>query len=269
MHNKLRIKLLELIEIVYMNIDEDIKKSYSNFKITLSKKMQKKNQSYSNREFVICNLYRQEAELVNSLIICLAHHIDYCNTGETKRSSPEFVQVYQDLLYAALSNHFLDYIELRNSNDYKEQKKIREVLSTFWDDSKINEEHLILEVYNCYQIKEILKSQNYKYNSSYGSWEIEVESSQLFDLQNSLKKLDERIILNTRSTHKIIFVIDCLIEVIGKSYKYRKKLKENKYFFKDGKWVKKIKSYEFLEEKKKVEEIVPQGLGIKIDINFQ
>lgn len=269
MYYNLKRKMTELIEMIYSIIDLDILKSYENFTITLSKKILKKNESYLNREFVIYNLYRQEAELVNSLIICLAHHIDYCNTGETKKSSPEFIGLYEKILHTALNSNMLDYEQLRKSNDYQNQKRLQEVLSSYWYSDIGKDENIILEIYNCFKIKDILKSQGFRYNVSYGSWELEVPRNQFTDFQNSLKKLDDKIIIKSRNCNKIVFVVDCLIEVVGKSFKYKDQLKANNYYFSNGKWIKKIKGYQFLEEKEKIESIIPKGLGIKVDIDFQ
>ncbi len=269
MYYNLKRKIIELIKILYPDIDLDILKSYENFTITLSKKILKKNESYLNREFIIYNLHRQEAELVNSLIVCLARHIDFCNCGETKKSSPEFVELYKKILHVALNNNMLDYEQLRNSNDYHSQKRLQEVLSSYWSSNSDNEENVILEIYNCFKIKDILKSQGFRYNISYGSWELEVPRNQFTDFQDSLKKLDDKIIIKSRNYNKIVFVVDCLIEVVGKSFKYKDQLKANKYYFSNGKWIKKIKGYQFLEEKEKIESIIPKGLGIKININFQ
>ena len=87
--------MISLIGMVYQeDIPEETRKSFEWFKIELSKKTIKKNEKYEERTITIYNLYRQECEIVNSLIIGIAHHIDFCIRGETiteeYRYSPYF-----------------------------------------------------------------------------------------------------------------------------------------------------------------------------------
>lgn len=83
----LRSKMISLIGMVFQeDIPEETRKSFEWFKIELSKKTIKKNEKYENRTITIYNLYRQECEIVNSLIIGIAHHIDFCIRGETDNS---------------------------------------------------------------------------------------------------------------------------------------------------------------------------------------
>ena len=93
--------MISLIGMVYQeDIPEETRKSFEWFKIELSKKTIKKNEKYEERTITIYNLYRQECEIVNSLIIGIAHHIDFCIRGETDNSK-SFFNIYQNLLYQA------------------------------------------------------------------------------------------------------------------------------------------------------------------------
>lgn len=63
-------KVKYLIDAAYPNIDENVIENYKKINIVLSKKTLKQNEKYEDRKCIIYNLYRQESELSNSLLIC-------------------------------------------------------------------------------------------------------------------------------------------------------------------------------------------------------
>lgn len=59
-----------------------------------------------------------------------------------------------------------------------------------------------------------------------------------------------------------------MICVTGNTYFAKNILKKNKYFFKENCWQKKIKSSNFLKEKRNLERQLPPAQGIKIEMEY-
>lgn len=263
----LKSKLLDLLSLAYKdNCDEEMMKSFKYFNIELSKKTTKKSEEYKDRKIIIFNLYRKECEIANSLIIGLSHHIDFCIRGETDNRKP-FCEIYQSLLYLAFQDKMISYDELIKSQDYKDKKLIQNATNIYFEDIK-NEESCIIEVFNSFNIKEYLKQHKFKYNTFHQSWEIEVKKTLLNKAIEILLLRDESIIIETRSPSKIIFGLTAFVCISGYTYKYKDLLKENHYFFKDNKWLKKIQANYYLIEKEQIEKALPKGQGIKVSIEY-
>lgn len=263
----LKKKLTDLINIIFAGFEEETLKSYYFFKITLSKKNIKTNEKYEERNLIIYNLYRESAELANSLIICLAHHIDFCNRGETSRRSSDFQDLYQMLLFEAMNQGMINPEELKASNDFKNIKLISKTFDCYWAEPK-NENTSILEVYNCYAIKDNLKTMGFKFNPYNFAWEKEFNTSAIEKNKKELISLSKDIQMKVRNTNSIMINIPGQIVVSGNTYKYRQFFINNKYCFKMGRWCKRIVANNFLKEKEIVEKSIARGQGIKIEIEY-
>lgn len=267
MKTKLKIKMIELLNLLFSDqIDDETKKSYEYFNIVLSKKELKKNESYKDRTITINNLFRQECEVANSLIIGLAHHIDFCNRGETDNKKP-FVELYKIFLFCALDNQFISFDELKSSNDYNNLKLLKDILSSYWEPNH-NSEKCILEVYNCFSIKDYLKKHKFLYNTCHQSWELEINTNKVKIAIETICNKDKKAIFETRSPNKIIFGLSAFICVSGKTFNYKDILKQAHYFYKDTKWYKKIMANNYLTEKENIQKLLPKGQGLKVSIEY-
>lgn len=264
----LRNSMLNLIRMaIPKDVPEETQKSFEWFKIELSKKTIKKNEKYEDRTITVYNLYRQECEVVNSLIIGIAHHIDFCIRGETNNSK-SFFDIYQNLLYIAFQEKMLDYDEIINSQDCKQIRLISKATNIIFE-NVMDEKTCILEVLNSFQLKDYLQKHNFKYNSFHQSWEYEINNNLLEKSIKIIQQKDPNCIIQTRSPNKIIFGISAFASVSGYTYNYKEILKNNRYFYKDGKWYKKIRACNYIDEKNNLENMLPKGQGIKINIEYQ
>ena len=264
----LRGKMISLIGmLIQEDIPEETRKSFEWFKIELSKKTIKKNEKYEDRTITIYNLYRQECEIVNSLIIGIAHHIDFCIRGETDNSK-SFFNIYQKLLYIAFQEKMIDYDELINSQDCKQIRLISKATNIIFENNKV-ESTCILEVLNSFQLKDYLRQHNFKYNTLHQSWEYEIDKNLLERSIRVIKAKDGNCIIQTRSPNKIIFGIIAFCCVSGYTYNYKEMLRNNHYYYKEGKWYKKIRACNYIDKKNKLENMLPKGQGIKISIEYQ
>ncbi len=257
-----------LIVKTYDNLSPE--NNYKNFKIEFSKKESTKNEKYKDNVLTVFNLYRQEVAIANSCIIALAHHIDFCDRGETKNDKV-FLMTYSKLLYKALILQLLDYVELINCEDYENQKIIKTALEVCWKKNVVLQIYktTILEVFKSFNIKEWLKENHFSYNSSYNSWDKEYDITEVDEITEKLFSLDQSISLDFRTPHHLVLVFDGYIVVSGNTYKAKDILKEYHYRFSNGKWRKKIKANRFMQEKESILTVLPKGLGLKVSIEYE
>lgn len=257
-----------IIDKTYENLNKE--NNYKNFKIEFSKKESTKNEKYKDNVLTVFNLYRQEVAIANSCIIALAHHVDSCDRGETKNDKI-FLQVYSKLLYKALIFQLLDYVQLINCEDYENQKLIKTALEVCWKKNVVLQMYKtsILEVFNSYNLKDYLKQNGFKYNSSYSSWDKEMPIDQIDILTSKLFSMDQSVKLDFRTPHHLVLVFDGYIVVEGNTFKAKEILKEYHFGFSNGKWRKKIKANRYLYEKEIISAVLPKGLGIKIGIEYE
>ena len=215
----------------------------------------------------VFNLHRQEAEIINSLIILLAKHIDYCNRGITTNGK-EFQSIYKTLLFYVLSNGMIDYNELKKSLDYQNIKVIHSTLDSYWNNDIDDQNSLILEIYNSYEIKEALKKNGFHYNRIYNCWEKEIEKIKLKEMVDYLNKMDINIVIKTRNKNRMIFSVIATIFAEGDTYKFKDIFKKLGFQFRNGRWIRKIRSSNYLKVKKELENSLPNGQGIHIGIDF-
>lgn len=266
MEYELKKILNKLILLCFDNITDEVMKSYKYFKVSLSKKEVKINEKYENREIVLFNIYRSESELMNSLIMALAHHIDFCERGETDNKQ-NFMSIYRNLLSTALNYGFIVLEDLQNSDDFKNTKKIRDTLSDFWLTKASGVKNKI-EVYDCFSIKTALKEKKYEFNQLSRAWEKKVDYADVRTEVNYLQVLNSKVIYQVVTENKATINIFGKITVEGKTYAYKDILHESGYRFSDGNWKKGINASLYLLEKKEILAKLPKGQGIKVSIEY-
>ena len=266
MEYKLKQVLNILMEIICVNKNEDTLKSYKKFSITLSKKEIKTNEKYSERNITVFNLYRNECELFNSLLIGLAHHIDFCDRGETDNKN-HFMEIYTTLLYAALNNGFLEFDVLSMSDDYKKNKKIRDILSEYWP-NKVYDSQSKLEIYNSFDMKSIMYTRKYSYDQLSRSWIKIIDNNEINNEIYYLQQVSSKFTYSIVPKNRVTIRFRCYIAILGKTYDYKNILKDNGYFFDCGTWKKNIIGNEYLQERKTILNLLPKGQGLKAELGF-
>ncbi len=266
MDKELKIYLDEIISKLYSSKNVETINSYKKYKITLSRKETKINESYKEREITIYNLFRCETEIVNSLIIGLAHHIDFCNRGFTNNKK-EFVDLYISILHFALNYGYLDYDILITSNDYKNIKRIRDSLENYWQDKKPSEKCKI-EVYNSYKLRKELSLRKFKYSYIGRCWYLVVDNTDISRQLGDIQKLDNKVKVVVVNENKVTINIAAKIVVSGDTYFMKDILKSNGFRFEDKSWKKIIKAADYLLEKKLISNLIPKGQGIRVSIEY-
>ncbi len=257
----------DLINTVYGELNEEEKHSYSSVFVELCRDMKKTNFKYEDKKIRIFNLYRSESEIINSLIMGIAHHIDFCIRGETD-SSYEFLKIYQEMLFKALKEEKLDFEELKVSDDYKASKMIQTVLSTYWPDKVDTDHEEYIELHNAYSIKEKLKTMDYKYNEMIQVWEKKIMNSKESEETEIIKSLKFDTVISFRSASKLVFGFPAFICLTGNTYPCKDIIKEQGYRFEDNQWVKKIHNSQFMTEKEHILAKLPKAQGIKVEMTY-
>ncbi|MCI9093376.1 MAG: hypothetical protein HFF36_06265 [Coprobacillus sp.] len=266
MDKELKIYLDEIILKLYSGKNAETINSYKKYSIVLSRKETKINESYKEREITIYNLFRCEAEVINSLIIGLAHHIDFCNRGFTNNKK-EFVDLYKSILHFTLNYGYLDHDILITSNDYKNIKRIRDALENYWQD-KTPSAKCKMEVYNSYKLKKELRQRKYKYSYIGRCWYLVIDNKYISKQIEDIKKLDNKVKIEVVNENKMTINIAAMIVVSGDTYFVKDILKSNGFRYEDKSWKKKIKAADFLLEKKLVTNVIPKGQGIRVTIEY-
>lgn len=266
MDKEIKLILNRLIEHCYENQSKELLDSYKRFSIILSRRETKINESYKEREITIYNLFRSECEIVNSIIIGLSHHIDFCHRGYTNNKK-EFIDVYKNILYFCLNYGYLNYDELTGSNDFNNIKRIRDVLESFWLDNKPSDKSKI-EVYNSYNLKNILRTNGYKYSYLGRCWYFILPNNNISKHMKWIKGSDKNAKTVIVNENKITINIHAKIVVSGNSYFVKDILKDNGYKFSDKAWKKYINASDYLTEKQDILKKLPVGQGLKVSIEY-
>ena len=101
-----------------------------------------------------------------------SHHIDWCNR-HTSDHSDAFYEIFQKLLYSALDLNVVSVSDIKNmprlTTDHNKILKFIKIYSPN-PNKDINENYLIVNVYNCYSEKEKLKENGYFWNGTLKAW---------------------------------------------------------------------------------------------------
>ena len=145
----------------------------------------------------VFNLYRDDAAIIATTIHELAHHVDYVSRGTTNHDK-EFYDVFKILLYAALDMKIFDTKDFLSANkDAADSNKIAKMISYYKPKEtnyKKNKQKIIVK--NCYDIKDKLSKNDFKFNGVNKTWEKEVDKD---NVENELL-----ILSNSSATYEII-----------------------------------------------------------------
>lgn len=236
MEKRLWLLYCDIIDKAYKNkVSPGKLKRYKYIYITISNKECKSYHGlyYSGENKIkIVNTSRNDISCLKTSIHELAHHIDYINRDNTDHSD-FFYKAYKDLIKAAIEIGLFkkeDILSMqRDSTDHIKLLKIVNELDV--DVTEAYKENIkLVQVKNCFMIKDYLKSINFKWNGSSFLWEKEIDVNDLNDLLSTLYKIIEKenvLISNANSFHfenkRSILVKNC--------YDYSSFLKQRGYRF--------------------------------------
>ena len=255
---KLKNILNDLIDYVYN--DREKASTYKNFYVeVVNRNMRSKHGDYNShsRHIRVFNLYRQDDAIIATTIHELAHHVDYINRGITDHQK-EFYIVFKMLLYGALDmGLFSKELFLLATRDASDSNKIATMIAGYSPQSvSYKESKRVVEVFNCFNIKDKLKENGYKFNSINKTWEKEVE------LRDAC--VEEKILNELSVDYKVKHVTD--ISFLGNrkiiatkgSFEHKELLKEDGFHYvKEKRWWEKNGEYEDLKEyKEKYPEVI-------------
>ena len=232
-----------LNDIVKYTYGADCNPRYHKFYVEISDKNYKSkigHYRYDNHNIVIFNTYRDDESIVKTTIHELAHHIDYCNRGESDHS-PTFYAEYAKLLYTAMNMRLFNRDEFleceRDSTDYNKVCRILDKYEPNYINYKTDKWRV--SVYNSYNYREYLKSQGYTYNGNMKCWEKEVDDGEAE--YEKLKDLDGVEIKHNSAT-ELHFKGKIKVIAEGNTYTHKEELKKAGFRFKDKRWYTKLRT---------------------------
>lgn len=231
----------------------DLLNEYKKFYIEIcDKNMKTKHGDYNekNHHIRIFNLYRSDAKIISTTIHELAHHIDWCNRGKSDHSK-DFYFEYRQLLYTALN------MDILNANDYLESivdqsdfNKVKKMIDEYIPvPISYNRKNKKIICRNCYEQKDLLKENDYTYNSFNKSWEkysINVDEEEAF-LESIGIECEVVNYGQIRFDKKITIIAD------EGSFDYKNELKEVGF-----RYIAKKRRWEFKVEEEECEEILQE-----------
>lgn len=188
---KLKLILNDLAEHAYR--DDPRLQNYKRFYVEyLKKQLKSKNGDYrcDTHHIRVFTEGRSDVQIMKTSIHELSHHIDYMQRGETNHDR-YFYAVYRRLLYTALDMKIFNKNEymgcLRDSTD---DMKVRKMLQEYRPkDSGYKKGMKRVVVSHAFEIKDILKSRGFMYNSFNKTWEKEIEESGIPEEELVLRRL--------------------------------------------------------------------------------
>lgn len=123
---------------------------------------------YDMRTHIIRVFVPKTSAKTNANLICttlheVSHHIDWCNR-HTSDHSDAFYEIFQKLLFSAMDLNVVSVSDIKNmprlTTDHNKILKFIKIYSPN-PNKDINENYLIVNVYNCYSEKEKLKENEY------------------------------------------------------------------------------------------------------------
>jgi len=118
----------------------------------------------------------------------LSHHIDYINRHKTDHSK-DFYEVYKQLIFTALDRQMItvDNIYQFSEGATADRKKVLNMLGDYRinpteyqqntaskPQKSNNSNYVMINVFNCYSVKERIKMAGYKWNMLYKCWSKQV-----------------------------------------------------------------------------------------------
>lgn len=146
---------------------------------------------YDMRTHIIRVFVPKTSAKTNANLICttlheVSHHIDWCNR-HTSDHSDAFYEIFQKLLYSALDLNVVSVSDIKNmprlTTDHNKILKFIKIYSPN-PNKDINENYLIVNVYNCYSEKEKLKENGYFWNGTLKAWYKKIKKEDQIKEQN-------------------------------------------------------------------------------------
>lgn len=227
-----------LCDIIKTAYGPDCNPAYFKFYIEIADRTAKSMYGYykpKEKKIVVLNTYRDDEDVLHTVLHELAHHIDYCNR-KTSDHQKLFYDIYKKLLYAAMDMEIIHKDILLNVNSKaSDYNKVKKIVSQYVPHLKSYKKELwLVSIGNAYKYKDYLKEKGYHYNKNTTTWEKEVLD---YDAEHkSLKALPGATINFSKATD---LHFNGAIKLIaqGDTYPVKDKLKEIGFKYENQKWI--------------------------------
>ena len=221
------------------------------------------------------NLTRPPSHVVITLLHEAAHHCEFCMTGQSGHQKSFYV-IYHALMTTAIRMGMFTYETAKTVTDSTSIRQLERYMGPITikpdPDKKYKKGKLLVSVYNCYDIREILKNRGYYYNMKAKSWEKEIRDSEKQAEQAFLDNFPDATVVITDDFMTIIVM--ATITVTGNTYPCKDVLKSLNFKYRKktpsgdaGGWYKIIQSTKVREYKNALK-ILSTYPGVVVSINY-
>lgn len=269
--NKLYNVLIDIIRNTYNKIDYPNNKFEKFFLDIRAKEMKTIHGRYfsKNKKIEVFNLSRPSEHIVTTAIHEVAHHIDYCLRNKSDHTK-EFYEIMYKLLISALGMEIITIENILSESDNADKNRLIKYFGSIEEWEVLNiiykKEKVVIKVNNCFNIKDDLRKNGYKFSGIEKIWTKELDQEELEEQKEWLNKLIDMDNVEISEGNKINIAAVYYVAV-SNSYDYKDHLKELGYIWKGynikgNSWNKKIIANDKEEELSKIENL--SGVKIKI-----
>ena len=251
-------KLCEVVDQAYAK--DPLLPRYKKFYVELiDKDLSSKHGDYNQKthHIRIFNLYRDNSAIIATTLHEVAHHIDWCNRGDTSHDA-EFYVVFKKLLFAALDlGVFSKGSYLNAIRDSSDGNKVRKILSGYTPNSNKKNQKMKITIENGYEIRKILSDIGFRYNRQSKAWEKSVLPKDVTSEKKSLDALNVKYSVSREDSMSI--QKKCYLIAKKGSYEERFRLKAEGFVWEKASktWRKEVSSPERKSELKKYNSMFP------------
>lgn len=243
----------DIIDIAFKDVCVSERNNYKNYNLNILTKEVKSTSGMYKPKCHIIQIYNASLGAKHLAKCCLhelSHHIDYVKHGKSGHQKP-FYNIYKKLIYASLDMGVLSKEDFYDewSSDGNKVKSIVDRYIPHPVEYTIDIKPII-RVYNCFNIKEQLKQNGYRWNKLEQVWEREQEDEDISILEKIGVVKSLYTLPQCTQPYYIIekpsIYVDAVVYIIatGNTYEARDTLKQYHFYFDNNKksWICKEKS---------------------------
>lgn len=224
----------------------------------------------------IYNLSRPSEYIISTTIHELAHHIDYVQNGSTAHNQ-RFYTIMKALLETAVKAGYIKYEVIKKASDVRDitqmEKLCGTITATYDEEMDDNKNHIIIKVFQSYDIKDTLRERGYKFDGTEKAWQKKILIQDADEEKEYVESLSNNVKIDLMKLSEIKISAPYYIVVTIDTFTHKDFLKANGFFFnKSGNpanaWIKKIPAQNLDEETKMLKKKgIMYKLKSKIKIN--
>lgn len=191
-------------------------------------------------------------EMAGTFVHELSHQVDWIRNGTTGHKRP-FYEAFEKLIHATLDMGILTLEDYEGLSWGSHSNKVKAIVEKYVPKDvcyRIPDDAVVIKVYNCFPLKDLLKQSGYGWNGIEQTWEKEVTGN-LADEEKRLAEIGvTRDDAGTKGCHYAVTELGMYVdapvylEATGNTYEKREELKKRGFFYRAERksWLLKVKT---------------------------